>query len=41
MPTAVYRPLKIVAFTANGIGRYACEVRKELLDLKIDVVLFS
>jgi exonuclease III len=41
MPTTVHRPLKITAFNANGIGRQAYEVRKQLQDLKIDVALFS
>jgi hypothetical protein len=41
MPTRVRRPLKIIAFNANGIGRQPYEVRKRLQDLKIDVALFS
>jgi hypothetical protein len=41
MSTKVYRPLKIIAFSANSIGRQAYEVRKELQDIKIDVALFS
>jgi hypothetical protein len=39
--TTVHRPLKIVALNANGIGRQAYEVRKQLQDLEIDMVLFS
>jgi hypothetical protein len=41
MPTAVHRPLKIIEFKANGIGRQAYEVIKQLQDLKTDVALFS
>jgi hypothetical protein len=41
MPTTVHRPLKIIAFNANAIGRQAYGVRKQLEDSKIDVVLFS
>jgi hypothetical protein len=41
MPTAVHRPLKIIAFNANGVGGQAYEVRKQLQDLKVDVALFS
>jgi hypothetical protein len=41
MPTTVHRPLKIIACNANGIGRQAYEVRKQLQDLKIDVSLLS
>jgi exonuclease III len=41
MPTTVHIPLKIIAFNANGIGRQAYEVRKQLQDLQIDVALFS
>jgi hypothetical protein len=41
MPTTVHGPLKIKAFSANGIWRQAYEVRKQLRDLKIDVALFS
>jgi exonuclease III len=33
--------LKVVAFNANGIGRQAHELRKQMQDLKIDVALFS
>jgi hypothetical protein len=41
MSTTVQRPLKIIAFSANGIGWKAYEVRKQLQDLKIDVALFA
>jgi hypothetical protein len=41
MPTTDHRPLKIIAFSTNCIGRQAYEVRKELEDIKIDVALFS
>jgi hypothetical protein len=34
MPTAVHRPLKIIAFSVNGIGRQAYQVIKQLQDLK-------
>jgi hypothetical protein len=40
MPTTGCRPLKIIAFNANGIGRQAYEVRTQVQDLKIDA-LFS
>jgi hypothetical protein len=32
--------LKVVAFSANGIGRQAYELQKQMQDLKIDVALF-
>jgi hypothetical protein len=41
MQTTVHRPLKFIAFNANGIGRQAYVARKHLQDLKIDVALFS
>jgi hypothetical protein len=41
MPTRVHRPLKIIAFNANGIGRQAYEARKQLQALKTDASLFS
>jgi hypothetical protein len=34
MPTTVHIPLKIIALNANGIGRQAYEVRKQLQNLK-------
>jgi hypothetical protein len=41
MARIVHRPLKIIAFNANSIGRQAYKVRKQLQDLKTDVALFS
>lgn len=41
MPTTVHRTLKIKAFKANDPGSQAYKVRKQLQDLKIDMVLFS
>jgi hypothetical protein len=41
MEATVYRPLSVVAFNANGIGRQAYELRKQMQDLKIDVALFK
>jgi hypothetical protein len=34
MPATVHRPLKIITFNDNGIWRQACEIRKQLHDLK-------
>jgi hypothetical protein len=36
-----HRPLKVSAFKANGIGRQRCELREQLQNLHVDVVLFS
>jgi exonuclease III len=36
----VHRPLKIVSFNANGIGRQTYELRKQMQELKTDVALF-
>jgi hypothetical protein len=41
MVITVHRPLKVVAINANGIGRQAYELRKQMQDLKIDMFLFS
>jgi exonuclease III len=41
MATRVHRPLKVVAFNANGIGRHCYELSKLLQDQRIDVALFS
>jgi hypothetical protein len=41
MSATVHRPLKFVAFNANGIGRQAYKLRKQMQDLKIDVALFT
>jgi hypothetical protein len=38
--TRINRPLKVIAFNVNGIGRQCYELRKELQDLHIDVALF-
>jgi hypothetical protein len=40
MATRVHRPLKVIAFNANGIGRQRYELSKQLQDLHIDVALF-
>jgi hypothetical protein len=37
----VHRPLKVIVFNANGIGRQHYELSKQLQDLHIDVALFS
>jgi len=39
MATRVHRPLKVVAFNANGIGKQRFEVSKQLQDRRIDVAL--
>jgi exonuclease III len=41
MPTTHHRPLKIIAFNANGIGMQAYGVRKLSQNFQIDVALFS
>jgi hypothetical protein len=41
MATRVHRPLKVLAFNANGIGRQHCELSEQLQDLHADVVLYS
>jgi hypothetical protein len=41
MTNRVHRPLKVLAFNANGLGRQSYEISKQLQDLHIDVVLFS
>jgi hypothetical protein len=41
MAARVHGPLTVVAFNANGIGRQAHELRKQMQDLKIDVSHFS
>jgi hypothetical protein len=35
MATRVHRPLKVIAFNANGIGRQRCELSKQLQDLHV------
>jgi exonuclease III len=41
MANRVHRPLKVIAFNANGILRQRYELSKQLQDLNIDVALFS
>jgi hypothetical protein len=41
MATRVHRPLKVLAFSANGIGRQLYELSKQLQELRIDVALLS
>jgi exonuclease III len=41
MATRVHRPLKVIAFNANGIGRQRYELSKQLQELHVDVSLCS
>jgi exonuclease III len=41
MVTRFHRPLKVIAFNANGIERQRYEFSKQLQDLHVDVALFS
>jgi hypothetical protein len=41
MASRVHRPLKVIAFNANGSGRQRHELSTQLQDLHIDVALFS
>jgi hypothetical protein len=41
MTARMHRPLKIIAFNANGIWRQRCELCKQLQGLHIDVALLS
>jgi hypothetical protein len=41
MATRIHRPLKVIAFNANGIMRQRYELSKQLQDLHVDVALFS
>jgi exonuclease III len=41
MATRVHRPLKVLAFNVNGIGRQHCELSKQLQELHIDVAVLS
>jgi exonuclease III len=41
MATRFHRPLKVIAFNANGIERQRYELSKQLQDPQIDVALFS
>jgi hypothetical protein len=40
MVVTVHRLLKVIAFSANGIGRQAYELQKQMQDLKIELSLF-
>jgi hypothetical protein len=41
MATRVHRPLKVVPFNVNGIGRQRDELSKQLQEQRVDVALFS
>jgi hypothetical protein len=41
MAARVHRPLKVMGFNANGIGRQRHELSKQMQDLLIDVALLS
>jgi hypothetical protein len=41
MTNRVHRPLKDIAFNANGFSKQRYELSKQLQDLLIDVALFS
>jgi hypothetical protein len=41
MTARVHRPLKVIAFNANGIWRQRHELSKQLEDLYIEVALLS
>jgi hypothetical protein len=41
MADRIHRPLRIIAFIANGIWRQRYELSKQLQDLHIDVALLS
>jgi exonuclease III len=41
MATRLYKPLRVLAFNANGIGRQRYELSRQLQDLHVDVALFS
>jgi hypothetical protein len=41
MATRIHRPLRVIAFNANGIGRQRYEPSKQLQDLHVDAALFS
>jgi hypothetical protein len=40
MATRVRRPLKVLAFNANGIRRQRYKLSKQLQDLHVDVTVF-
>jgi hypothetical protein len=39
MVAKIHRPLKIIAFNANGIWRHSYDLSKQLQDLQLDVAL--
>jgi hypothetical protein len=41
MTNRIHRPLKVIAFNANGISKQRYELSIQLQDLHTDVVLFS
>jgi hypothetical protein len=41
MATGIHKPLKFIAFNANGIMRQRYDLSKQLQDLHVDVALFS
>jgi hypothetical protein len=41
MANRIHRPLKIIAFNANGIMQQRYELSKQLQDRHVDVALFS
>jgi exonuclease III len=41
MANRVNKPLRVIAFNVNGIGRESHEFSKQLQDLHIDLALFS
>jgi hypothetical protein len=41
MASRFHRPLKVIAFNANDIGRQRYELSKQLQDLHVDVAVFS
>jgi hypothetical protein len=41
MTNIIHRPLKVIAFNANGISKQRYELSKQLQYLHIDVALFS
>jgi hypothetical protein len=41
MAARFHRPLKVIAFNANGIWKLFCELSKQLQDLHTDVSLLS
>jgi hypothetical protein len=41
MATRIHRPLKAIAFNANGIARQRYELSKQLQNLHVGVAVFS